>query len=401
MKKEVTEFALYGGKKVFDTFRTTTNMVPPNADIFFKYAKRSFDERQLTNSGSNLRQLENELANFHEVKHCICVSSGFSALMLVVKRLALNNKKEVVIPSLAYRSTADIIEWAGYVPHFCDVDYETRTVTVDTLLKCINENTALIVVPHPMVTLANIDELEAFAKEVHIPLVFDSVEAFGATYKGKKLGGYGLAEIFSMHASKVLNACEGGYITTNDDELAKDLKKMRSFGFCARDKVDILGFNMKLNEFHAAMALSGLHMLEEQLAFNKALFKEYQRLLSSIPGIEVIPYSETEKRNWKTCLVKLTDKWKLSQELTLKLLNAENINARPYYFPLLHKKYITNNDDYSKLFNSEKLSNEYMILPFGYSMKLEDVPLIAETLLSIYNLSEEILKQDIKNEKNS
>lgn len=401
MKMKLNDFAYYGGKKVFDTFRTTTNMVPPDADIFFKYAKKAFDERQITNNGYNLKQLEEELAIFHDVKHCICVSSGFVALMLAIKRLALFGKQEVIVPSLAYRSTGYIIEWAGYIPHFCDVDYETRTVTVDTILKCINENTALIVVPHPMITLANIDELEAFAKEVHIPLVFDSVEAFGATYKGKMIGGFGNAEIFSMHASKVLNACEGGYITTNDDELAKDLKKMRSFGFCARDEVDILGINTKLNEFHAAMALSGLNMLDKQLNFNKALFKEYQRLLADIPGIEIIPYSETEKRNWKTCLVKLTDKWKLSRELTLKLLNAENINARPYYFPSLHQKYVKENCIYNELINTDKLSNEYMILPFGYSMAIEDVPLITETLLSIYNLSEEILKQDIKNEKNS
>lgn len=401
MKKTVMDFALYGGDKAFETFRTTTNMVPPDREVFFHYAKKAFDARQLTNNGDNVKLLESKLADFHQVKNCICVSSGFYAIMLVLKAAALSNKKEIVVPSLAYRSTGYFIERAGYIPHFCDIDQETRTVTPDLLKKCINADTAGIVVPHPMVTLADIDTLEAFAKSVNIPLVFDSVEAVGASYKGKMLGGFGEAETFSMHASKVINAAEGGYITTNNDELAAVLRKMRSFGFSGRDTVDILGYNAKLNELHAAMGLSGLAMLEEQLAFNKALFKAYQKNLENIPGLEVIPYDETEKRNWKTCLVKITDEWKLSRELTIKLLTAENINAKPYYYPPLHSFYPKNRCRYSFLFNTEKIAEQYMLLPFGYSMNIEDAGVVCELLRDLFHMSDEILKQEKEHEKSN
>lgn len=391
MKKSLSDFALYGGQQAFFSFRTTTNMVPPERDVFFYYAKRAFECRQFTNNGDNLKELERQLALFHDVKHCICVSSGFMALMLAVKVLALPGKSEVVIPSLAYRSSAYILEWAGFVPHFCDVEEETRTVSSDTLEKCINDNTAALVVPHPMVTLCDIEDVTALAKKYNLPLVFDSVEAFGASYKGKMLGGYADAEIFSMHASKALNSCEGGYITTNNDDLAQILKKMRSFGFISKDTVDCLGYNTKLNELHAAMGLAGLSWIDRQFEENKNMHLAYQKNFKDFSGLEIIPYEEDEKRNWKSCLVKITEQWPFSRELTLKFLNAENINAREYYNPPLHLKHPRERCIFSELPNTEKVSQNYMLLPFGYSMKAEETEIVADVLKAMLRFKNEIL----------
>lgn len=391
MKKNFSDFALYGGDKAFSIFKTTTNMVPPDRDVFFKYAKQAFESRQFTNNGDNVKELERQLAVLHEVKHCICVSSGFCALMLAVKALALPHKTEVIIPSLAYRSSGDILEWAGFIPHFCDVETDTRTVSVQTLEKCINKNTAALVIPHPMVTLCDIDEIEVLAKKYHLPLIFDSVEAFMASYHGKMLGGFGDAEIFSMHASKALNAGEGGYITTNNDELAEVLRKMRAFGFVAKDVVDCLGFNTKLNELHSAMGLAGLCWIDRQISENKAMHLAYQEQFKDIAGLEIIPYAEDEKRNWKSCLVKINSEWPFTRDLTLEILNAENINAREYYNPPLHLKYTKERAVFDALPNTEKVCQEYMLLPFGYSMHIDDVKIIADVLRAMLQLENEIL----------
>lgn len=391
MKKNFSDFALYGGDKAFPIFKTTTNMVPPKREVFFKYAKQAFEKRQFTNNGENVKELERQLAVLHEVKHCICVSSGFTAFMLALKTFALPEKTEIVTPSLGYRSSGYILEWAGFIPHFCDVETATRTVSVQTIEKCINKNTAALAIPHPMVTLCDIDEIEALAKKHHLPLIFDSVEAFMASYHGKMLGGFGDAEIFSMHASKALNAGEGGYITTNNDELAEVLRKMRAFGFVARDTVDCLGLNVKLNELHSAMGLAGLSWIDRQISENKAMHLAYQEQFRDIAGLEIIPYAENEKRNWKSCLVKINSDWPFTRDLTLEILNAENINAREYYNPPLHLKYTKERAVFDALPNTERVCQEYMLLPFGYSMHIDDVKIIADVLRAMLQLENEIL----------
>lgn len=391
MKKKFSDFALYGGDKAFPIFKTTTNMVPPDRDVFFKYAKKAFESRQFTNNGENVKELERQLAVFHDVKHCIAVSSGFCALMLAVKALALPHKTEVIIPSLAYRSSGDILEWAGFIPHFCDVETDTLRVSVQTVEKCINKNTAALVIPHPMVTLCDIGGITALAKKYHLPLIFDSVEAFAGSYQGKMIGGFGDAEIFSMHASKALNSAEGGYITTDNDELANRLRKMRAFGFVVKDTVDCLGFNAKLNELHSAMGLAGLSWIERQISENKAMHLAYQEHFKGIAGLEIVRYAENEKRNWKTCLVKINSEWPFTRDLTLEILNAENINAREYYNPPLHLKYAADRCVYADLPNTEKVCQEYFLLPFGYSMSIDDTRVIAEVFKAMLRLKNELL----------
>lgn len=392
MKNSISDFALYGGKKVFSAFRTTTNMVPPDREVFFSYAKRAFEKRQFTNNGENVKELERQLAVLHDVKHCIAVSSGFCALMLAVKALALPHKTEVIIPSLTGCSSGDILEWAGFVPHFCDVEAQTRAVSVQTVEKCINKNTAALVIPHPMVTLCDIDGIVALAKKYCLPLIFDSAEAFGASYKGKMLGGFGDAETFSMHASKVLNSAEGGYVTTNNDELADLLRKMRAFGFIAKDTVDYLGFNAKLNELHSAMGLAGLSWIERQTSENKAMHLAYQEHFKEIAGLEIVPYAEEEKRNWNTCLVKINSEWPFTRDLTLEILNAENIRACEYYNPPLHVKYVKDRCVYADLPDTEKICQEYFLLPFGYSMSVDDTKTIADVFKAMLRFKNELLR---------
>ena len=336
IKKHVNDFALFGGSPVFNTFRTTMNLVPLDRDIFFAYAQKSFKQRQMTNNGPSLKELENQLARFHGVHHCIAYCNCFTAMFLALRTLALPGKHEVVLPSLTYRRMADIVDWAGLLPRFCDVDQITLGVTPETVEPCINENTALLLAPHPITNLCDIEGMERLAKKYSLPLFFDSVEACGGEHKGTRIGGFGDCEGFSMHPSKVINACEGGYLTTNSDALASELRKVRAFGFEGHDKIVQLGYNAKLNELHAAAGLSSLANIENVFAENRNLHLAYQRSLSNLPGVTVIQYSTAEKRNWKSLLMKLGDEWPLSREDTLRLLQAENIHARPYYSPPQH-----------------------------------------------------------------
>jgi len=117
MKKNTPkELALFGGKKMFEKPISTSNLYKPNLDDFLVLMQDALD---ISGRGKLVKTLEMELAAFHSVPHCITVCSGFWALVLSIKALALEGRNEVIMPSLTYRRLADVVAWAGLTPHFC------------------------------------------------------------------------------------------------------------------------------------------------------------------------------------------------------------------------------------------------------------------------------------------
>ena len=388
-KRTVSDLALLGGSPLFQEIVSTSNLVQPEADRFFEYMKKSFDARWITNNGPAVKELEHRLAEIHHVDHCVSMCSGFWALVLCMQCMAKPDKSEVVIPSLTYRRLADSVAWLDLVPRFCEVSSETLGITRSSVEDCVDENTALILAPHPIVNLCDIDGLEALAKEQDLPLLFDSVEAAHATHQGTWLGGFGDAECYSVHASKFLNGFEGGYVTTNDAELADELRLMRAFSFYSEDNVKGLGFNAKLNEVHAAMTLASVDDIPRQLEHNQRIFEAYASCLSGT-GLGLMCYSYEEVRTFKNVLVKLEGGWPLSREQTLHLLHSENMLARPYYHPPLHSKETSYRTIGRDLPISAELSLEFMLLPSGAFVKEEDVIMICDFLGFIRSNGDEI-----------
>ena len=395
-KHHVADFALFGGKPAFDAFRTTMNLVIPDRDVFFEHAKKSFDARHMTNNGPVVRELEEQLARFHQTGHCIAFCNCFTGMFVAMRHLALPGKNEVVVPSLTYRRMADIIDWAGLLPRFCDVDPQTLGISPATARPCINENTALILAPHPITHLCDIEGMEALAAEYGLPLMFDSVEACGGDHRGKMIGGFGNCESFSMHPSKVLNSCEGGYITTNDDKLAQTLRSARAFGFSGRDTIAMLGYNAKLNELHAAVGMATLSGIEQQLADNKRLHLAYQAQLGGLSGVTVISYDMNAKRNWKSLLVRLDEAWPFSREKTLQLLNAENIHARAHYSPPQHSTFPRQaGKGEIPLPVTDEAATNHLLLPFGSTMSVEDTEIVGRVFHSMAALQNDLRAKEV------
>jgi dTDP-4-amino-4,6-dideoxygalactose transaminase len=292
---------------------------------------------------------------------------------------------------------ADIAAWLKMTPHFCDVDYDTLGMRADDARTCINKNTALILAPHPIVNLCDIDGLLALSAEYKIPLLFDSVEASFAEHNGRKVGSFGGAECFSMHASKFLNGFEGGYVTTNDDQLARKLRLIRNNGINVETgRVEGLGIDGKLIEPHAAMTLACLDEMDAQIERNKARFLKYKDELAGIEGITLMEYSLAEKRSFKNILVRLGKGWPVSRDLTLKILQAENMVVRPYYFPPLHKKKNEFPTVNGTLTNTEMLMEQLMLLPCGDFVSLQDIETVAAYLKHIRQNADAIAKELVK-----
>ena len=373
-KNSIQELAIFGGATLFAIPKSTSSLVRPDIGKFLDYSKLFIDQRQYTNSGPNVKRLEQRLAEFHKTQHCIMFCSGFWAIALAISAIALKGKTEIVMPSLTYRRMADISAWVNLKPRFCEVEQATLAMSEATTRPCINENTALILGVHPIVNCCDIEGLEALAKEKNIPLLFDSVESvYEATALGK-VGGFGNAETFSLHASKLLNGFEGGYITTNDANLAGQLALMRGFGFSGVDNIVVSGgMNAKLNEVHAAMTLASLDDLEDQVERNRQRYYTYKRLLVTVPGIRLLNFDEDHRTSYKNIVVELLDEWLLPRADTIKILNAEKILARDYYSPSLHQKSMAYAHVPAQLPLTDSLAERFLNLPCGHLVSNDDI----------------------------
>lgn len=380
-KSSVAELAVFGGNSLFTIPKSTSNLLQPDFEKFLGYSKLFFEQHQYTNNGPNVKLLEQRLADFHQTEYCVTFCSGFWAIALAISALALKGKSEIIMPSLTYRRMADIAAWVKLKPNFCEVEATTLAMSAETVRPCINDNTALILGVHPIVNCCDVDGLVALAKEKNIPLLFDSVESVYESVPAGRVGGFGAAEGFSLHACKLLNGFGGGYITTNDASLARQLSLMRGFGFGGLDNIVVPGgMNAKLNEIHAAMTLASLDDIEGQVERNRQRYYTYKRLLPAIPGIRLLEFDEHHRTGYKNIVVELLDDWPLSRADTISVLNAEKILARAYYSPALHRKPMAFAYVPADLPVTDRLAERFLNLPCGQLVSNDDIAGIAEML---------------------
>jgi dTDP-4-amino-4,6-dideoxygalactose transaminase len=389
-KTQPVDLAVFGGPPLFETMRSISNLVQPNVEQFLSYSKVFHEARQYTDHGRVEQMLEQRLAEFHQVEYCVSFAGGFWGLVLAMKCLALPGKTEVVMPSLTYRRLADIVAWAGLVPHFCEVDPITLAITAETAAPCINENTALILGVHPIVNCCDVDGLEQLSARVSIPLLFDAVESVYETYRGRKIGSFGSAECFSMQSSKLFNAFEGGYVTTNDAALAARLRDMRHFGLKADGSLDDIGIDAKQNEIHAAMALAAIDDVDAQVLRNQSRFHTYQRQVPLVPDLRLLAFDESERCGYKNIVVELLDHWPVRRDRLLAILHAERMLSRPYYFPALHQKHTDYPTVAGDLSATERLAERYLMLPCGHFVDESDIEAIVSLLGFVHQHAAEI-----------
>lgn len=389
-KTQPADLAVFGGPPVFETIRSISNLVQPDIEQFLTYSKVFCEARQYTDHGRVEQMLERRLAEFHQVEHCISFAGGFWGLVLAMKCLALPGKTEVVMPSLTYRRLADIVAWAGLVPHYCEVDPVKLAITAETAALCINENTALILGVHPIVNCCDVDGLEQLSARTGIPLLFDAVESVYESYRGRKIGSCGSAECFSMQSSKLFNAFEGGYVTTNDATLAARLRDMRHFGLKADGALDDVGIDAKQNEIHASMALAAIDDVDAQVLRNRDRYHAYRRLMPSVPDLRLLAFDESERCGYKNIVVELLDHWPVKRERLLAILHAEHMLTRPYYFPALHQKRTDYPTVAGDLSATERLAERFLMLPCGHFVDESDIEAIVSLLGFVHQHAAEI-----------
>lgn len=333
------------------------------------------DRNWLTNNGPFVQEFERRIAAYVGVRHCIAMCNATVALEIATRAAGLRG--EVIVPSYTFVATAHSLQWQEITPVFCDIDPRTHTIDPRRVAELMTPRTTGIIGVHLWGRGCDVEGLERVATERGLVLMFDAAHAFGCSHRGRMIGGFGLCEVFSFHATKFLNSFEGGAIVTNDDGLAGRIRLMKNFGFRGYDNVNYVGTNGKMTEVCAAMGLTNLESVEFFLARNLENYRAYREGLAGIPGLTLLAYDERERCNYQYIVVEVdAGEAGIDRDGLVALLHAENVLARRYFWPGCH-----NMEPYRSYFpharlllpETERLAARVMVLPTGTAMNPEKV----------------------------
>lgn len=254
------------------------------------------DRRWLSNNGPFVQELEARIAAYVGVKHVICVCNATIGLEIAIR--AADLRGEVIVPAYTFVATAHALQWQEITPVFADMDPATHNIDAARVERHITPRTTAILATHVWGRPCQVEALAEIAARRGLKLMFDAAHAFGCSHQGRMVGGFGLAEVFSFHATKFLNSFEGGAICTNDDALAQRIRLMTNFGFAGFDNVVHIGTNGKMTEVCAAIGLTSLEGIDELIATNRRNYLAYREGLAGLPGIALIDYPQTERNNY-------------------------------------------------------------------------------------------------------
>ena len=231
--------------------------------------------------GPEVTAFETEFAAYCEVKHCIALNTGTSALHLALLAAGVHRDDEVITTSNTFIATAEAISYIGAKPVFVDIDRATANIDPRQVERAVTSRTKAIVPVHLYGRPVDLDAILKIGADRKVPVIEDACQAHGARYRGKRIGGFGVAAAFSFYPGKNLGAYgEGGALTTNDDHVAELARTLRDHGSTRRYYHDDVGWNYRMDGFQGAVLRIKLRHLEAWTARRIAIALLYRQLLA-------------------------------------------------------------------------------------------------------------------------
>jgi dTDP-4-amino-4,6-dideoxygalactose transaminase len=306
-------------------FDTRTPLAPHKAAIIKRIAAVVEGGHYVL--GPEVEAFERELAAYLGVRHAIGVGNGTDALAISLRALGVAPGDDVVLPSFTFYATAEAVVEIGATPVFCDVDHDTRNVTVDTVRAALTPSTTAIVAVDLFGCPAPVPEL----RELGLPVLEDAAQAIGASYLGARAGALGDAATLSFYPSKNLGCFgDGGAIATDDDELATLARALRFHGSRDKQTFEYVGYNSRLDEIQAAILRELLPHLDEWCDGRRRAAAAYRAAgLGEYVELPVVPDGATPA--WHLYVVTHA-----RADEVLASLGERGIQARGYYRRPLH-----------------------------------------------------------------
>ena len=356
------------------------NVSKPNLPDFSEYTdylKGIWQRNWLTNNGPLVNELELKIKQYLDVKHFLYVNNGTTAIQLALKALNLKGK-EIITTPFSFIATTSSIVWEGFKPVFVDIDPETFNLVPKKIEESITSESSAILATHVFGNPCDVERIESIAERYNLKVIYDAAHCFGTKYKGDSLFKYGDVSVTSFHATKLFHTIEGGGIFTKDSELLKVIARMCNFGFNRPEDFDCLGINGKNSEFHAAMGLCNIRIVDSILESRKQLSLGYDFYLKGAIATQRIK----DGTDYNCAYYPILLRSEAEVFKVLSSLNGNYIYPRRYFFPSLNNvTYLP----YQAVPISEDISRRILCLPLYYGMSIEDVDSISRMVLRTLN----------------
>lgn len=267
--------------------------------------------------GPEIAELEQRLAGYVGVEHCIGVSSGTEALLIALMALDVGPGDEVVTTPFTFAATAEVIALVGATPVFVDIDPADCNIDANLIEAAITPATKAIIPVSLYGQCADMDAINAIAARHGVTVIEDAAQSFGATYKGRRSCSVSTIGCTSFFPSKPLGCYgDGGAIFTTDAALAQAMREIRVHGQSRRYQHDRVGVGGRLDTIQAAILLAKLETFEEEVAARIAIGDRYLAMLHGAPGIELIRVGADRSSVWGQFTILAEDRAKLVAQLT-------------------------------------------------------------------------------------
>jgi dTDP-4-amino-4,6-dideoxygalactose transaminase len=298
--------------------------------------------------GEKVRQFEQEFAAFQGAAYGVTCTNGTTAIEMGLRALGVVSGDEVIVPPYTFIATAAAVATIGAIPVFADIDPTTLCIDPEDVARKISGRSKAIIPVHVAGRIADMARINELAKAHGLKVLEDAAHAWGSQYEGRGAGTLGQCGTFSFQVSKNITAGEGGILVTDDKELA-DL--CRSFSHCGRTEGSAwydhnnLGSNLRIPEFQAAILLTQLGRLEQQVARRQRSASLLDEALADIPAIrQLVPAPRMTRRSYHLYIFRFrAEKLGVTRAQFLKALQAEGVPASEgWYRPLYHNGVFSN-----------------------------------------------------------
>lgn len=302
-----------------------------------EYVLDCIDSTWISSAGKYITAFEESFARFCGVRHAIATNNGTTALHLALVALDLKPGDEVLIPTTTYIATANAVRYCGAEPVLVDVCPETMNLDPKDLERRLTPRTKGIIPVHLYGHPAEMDPIMAFARRHALFVVEDAAEAHGAEYLGKKVGSFGDCATFSFFGNKIVTTGEGGMVTTNNDELAAQLRLLRGQGMDPKRRYwfPVVGYNYRMTNIQAAIGLAQMESIDQALAERARLATWYDEALAPLADAIVLPSTASWAKHvfWMYTIF-LRSGGEAKRDALMKALDVQGIETRPVFYPM-------------------------------------------------------------------
>jgi perosamine synthetase len=388
------ELAIRGGQPVRESYLPYGRQTIDDDD---RAAVAAVLKSDWLTTGPKVAEFEQAFALAVGAREAVAVNSGTAALHAAMHALGIGPGDEVIVPSITFAATANAVVYLGGTPVFADVDPDTLLITAETAGRCLTERTQAIVAVDYAGQAAEYDSLRALAAKHALPLVSDACHALGGSYRGRKVGTLADLNAFSFHPVKHVTTGEGGMITTEDADFARQMRIFRTHGITTDHhyrqahgewayEMQTLGFNYRLSDIGCALGLSQLPKLEGWVRRRNELATRYRELLSDLP--EFVPLMLLPERTHAYHLFVVRCRaaelgW--TRDAVFAALRAEGIGVNVHYIPVhLHPFYRERFETRrGQCPNAEAAFEEVLTLPLFATMTDRDVDDVCRALRKV------------------